>query len=111
MHEHVGDTVQSSSVIEYSLNFTSSGVCVECFFMENDNSECIAVLHDRLSFGGVMNLSSHRFKRNGDTAYGCIDQFDHDKQQLGIIQFSMSSPGKCSEFAVMPISITDSILQ
>ena len=98
---NVGDTAQPSLFIEYLLQFTSSDIRVECFFKEKDIPECVTVVHEqsnRLSTGGVMNISSHRFKRNGDTAYGCIDQFSHDKHQVGVIggrQLLMSITGNC----------------
>ena len=75
--------------IEYELNPTSAGVCVNCSFLDSNTSECAAVVHQRisqLSSSGLMNIeSSHKFTRSGDTAYGCIERVDLEQYQVGVI--------------------------
>ena len=64
-------------MIEYELSSTATGVCVHCIFLESTLTECVVVVHQRisqLSPPGLINIeSSHRFNRSGNTAYGCID--------------------------------------
>ena len=75
--------------IEYELNPTSAGVCVNCSFLDSNTSKCVAVVHQRisqLSSSGLMNIeSSHKFTRSGDTAYGCIEGVDLELYQVGVI--------------------------
>ena len=64
-------------MIEYELSSTATGVCVCCTFLESTLTECVVVVHQRisqLSPPGLINIeSSHSFHRSGNTAYGCID--------------------------------------
>ncbi len=72
-------TEQEEAMIEYELSSTATGICVHCTFLESTMTECVAVVHQRisqLSPLGLINIeSSHRFQRSGNTAYGCIDGF------------------------------------
>ena len=63
--------------ILYSVLVTVTGVCITCTFLDSSTTDCVAVVHQRisqLSSSGLMNIeSSHKFNRSGDTAYGCIE--------------------------------------
>ena len=73
---------------EYELNFTLTGVCITCTFLDSSTTDCVAVVHQRisqLSSSGLMNIeSSHKFTRSGDTAYGCIEGVNLEQYQVGV---------------------------
>ena len=73
---------------EYELNFTLTGVCITCTFLDSSTTDCVAVVHQRisqLSSSGLMNIeSSHKFTRSGDTAYGCIERVNLEHYQVGV---------------------------
>ena len=75
--------------IEYQLTFPSTGVCVKCSFLDSTTSVCVAVVYRRISqlgSGGLMNIeSSHKFNRSGNSTYGCIEGFDMDQYQVGVV--------------------------
>ena len=85
----LGSTVQGSFDLEYDLHLTSTGVCVNCTFLNTFNTNCLAVVHQRisqLSSSGLMNIeSSHKFNRFGNTAYGCIEGINLTDYQIGVI--------------------------
>ena len=74
--------------IEYSLESTSSDVCITCTFLDSSATDCVAVVHQRisqLSSSGLMNIeSSHKFTKSGDTASGCIEAVNMDDYQVGV---------------------------
>ena len=84
----IGSVNQSFS-IEYELNSASTGVCVICTFLDSSATDCVAVVHQRisqLSPSGLMNIeSSHKFARSGNTAYGCIDVVNLELYQVGVM--------------------------
>ena len=73
---------------EYELNFTLTGVCISCTFLDSSTTDCVAVVHQRisqLSSSGLMNIeSSHKFTRSGDSAYGCIEGVNLEQYQIGV---------------------------
>ena len=77
--------------IKYELKSTSTGVCITCTFLNGYTTDCVAVVHQRisqLSSSGLMNIeSSHKFNRSGDTntAYGCIPDVDLEQYQVGVV--------------------------
>ena len=79
---------QQSAPINYELQPTSTGVCVTCTFLYNSTTDCVAVVHQRisqLSSSGLMNIeSSHKFNRSGDTTYGCIERVNLEQYQVGV---------------------------
>ena len=83
-----GISVREAS-IEYSVQFNSSGVCITCNFLNSSSTDCVAVVHQRisqLSSSGLMNIeSSHKFTRSGDTASGCIEAVNMDDYQVGVL--------------------------
>ena len=83
----VGD--HPSPAIKYKLDQTSSEVCITCTFLNSSATDCVAVVHQRisqLSSSGLMNIeSSHKFTRSGDTAYGCIEGVNLEQYQVGVI--------------------------
>ena len=78
-----------SSSIEYSLQSTSTGVCITCTFLDSSATDCVAVVHQRisqLSSSGLMNTeSSHKLTRSGDTASGCIEGVNMEDYQVGVV--------------------------
>ena len=84
----IGSTMHSFDV-EYELHPTVTGVCIQCIFLNTVNTDCVAVVHQRISqlnSSGLMNIeSSHRFNRSGDTAYGCIEGVNLEQYQVGVI--------------------------
>ena len=87
---HVGTAeVQKSVTIDYKLHATSTGVCITCTFLDSSATDCVAVVHQRisqLSSSGLMNIeSSHKFNRYGDTASGCIHGVNLEDYQVGMI--------------------------
>ena len=82
-------SMNQSFPIEYELMSTSTGVCIMCTFLDNSTTDCVAVVHQRisqLSSSGLMNIeSSHKFSRFGDTAYGCIEGINLDQYQVGVV--------------------------
>ena len=80
----------------------STSVCIICTFLDSSATDCVAVVHQRISqlnSSGLMNIeSSHMFTRSGDTACGCIDGVNLDDYQVGVIGSSQivigtSTPG------------------
>ena len=88
---HVGVDVATSPLffIEYSLESTSSGVCITCTFVDSSATDCVAVVHQRISqlnSSGLINIeSSHKFTRSGDTASGCIEPVNMKNYQVGVL--------------------------
>ena len=88
--KHLDDIVTPpSSSIEYSLQSTSTGVCITCTFLDSSATDCVAVVHQRisqLSSSGLMNIeSSHKLTRSGDTASGCIEGVNMEDYQVGVV--------------------------
>ena len=91
---------------EYELHSTSTGVCITCTFLDSCTTDCVAVVHQRisqLSSSGLMNIESrHKFTRSGDTAYGCIDGVNLTDYQIGVVRGSQgfviasSKTGTCN---------------
>ena len=90
MHLYIDIENYQSFSIEYSLESTSSGVCITCTFLDSSATDCVAVVHQRisqLSSSGLMNIeSSFKFTRSGDTASGCIEAIDMDDYQVGVAE-------------------------
>ena len=96
----LGDTQQFP--IEYKLQSNSTAVCITCTFLDSFTTDCVAVVHQRisqLSSSGLMNIeSSYKFTRSGDTASGCIEGVSLEDYQIGVIGSSQiiigtSTPG------------------
>ena len=75
--------------IQYKVTNTSTGVCVNCTFLDNSTTGCLVVVHRRISqlnSSGLMNIKeSRKFNRSGNTAYGCIKGVDLKDYQVGVI--------------------------
>ena len=73
----------------YSLESTSSAVCITCTFQDSSATDCVVVVHQQisqLSSSGLINIeSSHKFTRSGDTASGCIEAVNMDDYQVGVL--------------------------
>ena len=87
LYMYVGDDFQ----IEYEIHSNSTGVCITCTFLDSSTTDCVAVVHQRisqLSSSGLMNIeSSHKFNRSDDinTASGCIPDVDLEQYQVGVV--------------------------
>ena len=79
--------------VAYELHPSLTGVCITCTFLDNSATDCVAVVHQRisqLSSSGLMNIeSSHKFTRSGDTAYGCIEGVNLEHYQVGVVNAKM----------------------
>ena len=56
--------------------------------MDSSTTHCVVVVHQRisqLSSSGLMNISSYRFNRSGNTAQGCIEGVNLTGYQIGVI--------------------------
>ena len=77
------------SSFRYEVQSTSTGVCITCTFLESSTTDCVAVVHQRISHlnsSGLMNIeSSHKFTRSGDTASGCIEGVNLEDYQVGVV--------------------------
>ena len=89
-NQSVSETASSTNGVVYSLESTSSGVCITCTFLDSSATDCVAVVHQRISqisSSGLINIeSSHRFTRSGDTASGCIEAVNIDDYQVGVLE-------------------------
>ena len=74
--------------IDYSIQANGTNICISCTFLDSTLTDCVAVVHRRisqLSSSGLANIeSSHNFNRSGDTAYGCIEGVDSEQYQVGV---------------------------
>ena len=88
-NQSVSGTASSTNSVVYSLGSTSSGVCITCTFLDSSATDCVVVVHQRISqlnSSGLMNIeSSHKFTRSADTAYGCIGAVNMDDYQVGVM--------------------------
>ena len=89
-------------LIEYErATMSSFHVCITCTFLESSTTDCVAVVHQRISqlnSSGLMNIeSSYKFTRSGDTAYGCIEGVNLEQYQVGVIGGKMIIMGPKSE--------------
>ena len=104
MHIHVGVSPISASVsIYYKLQNISTGVCITCTFLDSSTTDCVVVVHQRisqLSSSGLMNIeSSHKFNRSGDDiAHGCIEGVNLTAYQIGVIGAQIGF-GMCMKFS------------
>ena len=77
----------------YEPHPTSTGICITCTFLESSTTNCVVVVHQRISqlnSSGLMNIeSSHKFTRSGDKAYGCIYGVNLTDYQIGVIGGSL----------------------
>ena len=78
-----------NSFINYKVQSTSTSICITCIFLESSTTDCVAVVHQRISqlnSSGLMNIeSSHKFTRSGDTASGCIEGVNLEDYQVGVV--------------------------
>ena len=90
MCKNIGPVAESQPLnIKYYLKPTSTGVCITCTFLDRSSTDCVVVVHQRISqlnSSGLMNIeSSHKFTRSGDTADGCIERIDEDNYQIEVV--------------------------
>ena len=83
------ETRLQSTTIEYELHSTSTGFCISCTFLDSSTTDCVAVVHQRisqLSSSGLIKIeSSHKFTTSGDTVYGCIEGVNLEHYQVGVL--------------------------
>ena len=76
--------MSNSASIQYDLYPISNGVCINCFFLDSNTSECVVVT--QLKSSTLMNIeSSHKLNRSGDTAHGCIEGVNLEDYLIGVI--------------------------
>ena len=84
-----GNNILKVQKLSYKLHPTSTGICINCTILDNSTTDCVAVVHQRisqLSSSGLISIeSSHKFNRSGDTAYGCIEGVSLTHYQVGVI--------------------------
>ena len=89
MYNNILGNIGQLFSIKYQLQPTSTGVCIICTFLDSSTTDCVAVVHQRISqlgSSGLMNIeSSHKLNRSGDTAYGCIEGVNLTGYQVGVI--------------------------
>ena len=82
--------------IEYKVIQTpSSGVCVECSFLDNLAEYCVVIIHEKILYNDVsqceLNLTNIDASlkiarsRSGDTGYGCVQDVNLTNHQVGVI--------------------------
>ena len=73
----------------------NQSICITCTFLESSTTDCVAVVHQRISqlnSSGLMNIeSSHKFTRSGDTASGCIEGVNLIDFKVGVIGVTVYS--------------------
>ena len=77
-----------TNLIEYRFQPFSNGTCINCTFKSGTLTNCVVVVHQRisqLSSSGLMNIATHKFHRFGDTASGCIEGVNLTNYQVGVI--------------------------
>ena len=93
-------TEQEEILIEYELFSNATGVCVRCTFLESTATECVVLVHQRISqliSSGLMNIeSSHRLHRSGDIAFGCIEGVTTNSTdyQIGVVGRKITIQGE-----------------
>ena len=87
------ESIQQISPIKYEFHLTSTGICITCTFLDSSTTDCVAVVHQRisqLSSSGLMNIeSSHKCTISGNTAYGCIEGVNLEQYQVGVMESSI----------------------
>ena len=82
-------STQTKVSVQYRLQQTPSCTEVICTFLDSSTTDCVAIVHERisqLSSSGLLNIDSiHRFNRSGDIAYGCIEGVNLTLYQIGVI--------------------------
>ena len=97
--------MDADNKVVFDLSYTpdDSDTCITCTFLDSSATDCVAVVHQRisqLSSSGLMNIeSSHKLTRSGDTASGCIEGVNLTEFQIGVIavgaiQMSTSTTGQ-----------------
>ena len=80
---------QTNVSVEYDFEETTSCIKVMCTFpMESSATDCVVVVHQRISqfnSSGLMNIMSYKFSRSGDSASGCIPQVNLREYQIGVV--------------------------
>jgi hypothetical protein len=82
-------SAQTNVLVEYELKETASCTKVMCTFpMDSSTTDCVVVVHQRisqLSSSGLMNITSYKFSRSGNSASGCIPRVDQLQYQIGVV--------------------------
>ena len=64
-------------LIKSEVSSSTTGVCIHCTFLESTATDCVVLVHPRVSqlssVGLTIIQSSYSFHRSGDTASGCIE--------------------------------------
>ncbi len=95
-------SAQTDVLVEYELKETASCIKMVCTFpMDSSATDCVVVVHQRISqlnSSRLMNITSYKFSRSGDSASGCIPRVDLLQYQIGVVGgkrlIITSPPGK-----------------
>ena len=103
---------QLSPLVEYDLTRTTSGVCITCTFLDRSTSNCVAVVHQRISrlnSAGLVNIeASHEFNRSGNIARGCVEGVDLEQYQVGVVGGKMIlEPNSRSQIILLHTGINE----
>ena len=97
------------SAIQYEIQSISTGICINCTFLDSSTTDCVAVVHQRisqLSSSGLMNIeSSHKFNRSGGTAYGCIEGINLEHYQVGVVGGVRSNTHCMCQYCLIEIHV------
>ena len=84
-------------MFDYELHSTSTGICITCTFLESFTTDCVAVVHQRisqLSSIGLMNIESFKLNRSDGIAYGCIPGINLTNYQVGAVGIHIPQTGQ-----------------
>ena len=85
---------QLTSPLDYHVNSTSTGVCITCTLMDSSTTDCVVVVHQRisqLSSNELINIKSERLNQSGEnTVYDCIEGVNLADYQVGVIGITLT---------------------
>lgn len=115
------DMAEPETIIQYKVTQTpTSGVCVECSFLEESAKYCVVIIHENVLCFGLsqceVNLTnivtSFKIARSGDIGHGCVQNINVTNYQVGVIRGSLiftMTPSKISKTKILTYSINNFI--
>ena len=89
------ESIQQISPIKYEFQLTSTGVRITCTFLNSSTTDCVVVVHQRISqlnSSGLMNIeTSHKFTRSGKLHMDVfkIEGVNLEQYQVGVVESSI----------------------
>ena len=111
------DMAEPETIIQYKVTQTStSGVCVECSFLDESAEYCVVIIHEKVLCFGLsqceVNLTnivtSFKIVRSGDKGHGCVQNINVTNYQVGVIRGSLiftMTPSKTSKTKILTHSV------